>query len=247
MLRLSGDFALPHETHECVYLHGFASGPDSTKARFFREHLPELGLNVHVPDLNGNNFAELTLTGQLQIIEQEIQKIGRERNVLLMGSSMGGLLSVLAAPKYPNVRGLILLAPGFGLNKRWHELLGAEQLQQWCERGTIDVFHYRYNKQVQLKYAFIEDAEKYQTENLRVDVPTLVLHGVHDTIVPVSESERFAEANPHQAQLHVLDSDHGLTDVLPVMYSLLEQFLTAQFCCEQPVDLRHAEQNTRRD
>ncbi len=210
---------------ECVYLHGFASGPASTKARHFQNHLGQLGLNVHVPDLNGENFEHLTLTGQLRIVDRVFQESVGEADALLMGSSMGGLLSVLAQPGHKNVRALILLAPGFGLNRRWHELLGPSEFKRWQEEGSIEVFHYLYNKHVPLKYDFIEDAENYSTDDLRISVPTLVLHGLNDTVVPPAESENFHRHNLDQVELHLLESDHSLTDVLSEMSLHVENFL----------------------
>lgn len=216
---------MSHKSLDCIYLHGFASGPASTKARYFRTKLQELGLKVHVPDLNGNNFAELTLTGQLGIIDDVMREGVRDSDVVLMGSSMGGLLSVLAHDRYPNVRAMVLLAPGFGLNKRWHELLGADKLHQWRDEGITNVFHYGMNQNVGLNYAFIEDAERYQTEDLKVRVPTLIMHGVGDTVVPPAESRRFRDLNQELVELHVLNSDHGLIDVLEDMWSITNVFL----------------------
>ncbi|MGD0498707.1 MAG: YqiA/YcfP family alpha/beta fold hydrolase [Bryobacteraceae bacterium] len=47
-----------------VYLHGFASGPSSRKARYFRERLEAAGASVGVPDLAEGGFDRLTTTGQ---------------------------------------------------------------------------------------------------------------------------------------------------------------------------------------
>jgi len=48
-----------------IYLHGFASGPTSKKAAFFRDRMPAL----EIPDLAADDFEHLTVTGQLQLIE----------------------------------------------------------------------------------------------------------------------------------------------------------------------------------
>ena len=130
-----------------------------------------------------------------------------------------------AQRNHKNVRAMILLAPGFGLNRRWHELLGQSELQRWREEGSIEVFHYLYSKHVPLKYEFILDAENYSTDDLHVSVPTLVIHGLADTVVPSRESENFHRHNPDQVELHLLESDHCLTDVLDEMSLIVENFL----------------------
>src|SRR5262249_56256641 len=68
-----------------LYLHGFASGPGSTKAAFFVSRLRDLGATAEVPDL-APDFTHLTITSMLEIVEP---LLARERTVLL-GSSLGG-------------------------------------------------------------------------------------------------------------------------------------------------------------
>ena len=47
-----------------LYLHGFASGPGSKKACYFRDALQSAGLSVEVPDLAQADFPHLTISGQ---------------------------------------------------------------------------------------------------------------------------------------------------------------------------------------
>lgn len=51
-----------------VYLHGFASGPQSQKATAFAKRFAELGLPLAVPDLEGGDFKHLTISRQLRIL-----------------------------------------------------------------------------------------------------------------------------------------------------------------------------------
>ena len=110
-----------------VYLHGFGSGPDSTKGRFFQRNFSMIGAEVHQPDLAEGDFQGLTITGQLAVVDRAV----REREpVLLAGSSLGGYLAALYAARHPErVPSLVLLAPAFGFARRWAEQLGeAESL-----------------------------------------------------------------------------------------------------------------------
>jgi predicted esterase YcpF (UPF0227 family) len=90
-----------------LYLHGFASGSRSSKALFLRERLSESGTELIVPELDGGDFEYLTVTKQLQIIEN----IAGERDVTLIGSSLGGYLASIYAGRHPSVKRLLLLAP----------------------------------------------------------------------------------------------------------------------------------------
>jgi uncharacterized protein len=212
-----------------MYLHGFASGPSSTKARFFSLRLRQMGLTVHVPDLNGESFADPTITNQLQIIEGTIKRAGSD--FLVIGSSMEGLLSVLAANRFPCIRALILMAPAFGMTTRWQDRLGVE-FAEWKQDGAIYVEHHAFKRSVPLKFSFIEDLGNYQTDNLKVSVPTLVIHGRNDTSVPLAESEKFFELNRDFVVLHIVDSDHQLTDCLPELWELMGNFMKRH--CLQP-------------
>jgi len=64
--------------------------------------------------------------------------------------------------------------------------------------------------------------EQYTPQD--VACPTVIVHGWHDTIVPVENSIRWARE--HRATLHVLDSDHRLEDQIPAICTLLREFLT---------------------
>ena len=56
-----------------------------------------------------------------------------------------------------------------------------------------------------------------------VQVPTAIVHGWHDDIVPVENSVRWARE--HRATLHVLDSNHRLEDQIEAICILLRDFL----------------------
>jgi pimeloyl-ACP methyl ester carboxylesterase len=58
-----------------------------------------------------------------------------------------------------------------------------------------------------------------------VAVPTAIVHGWHDGIVPVENSIRWARE--HNAALHLLDSAHRLEDQIAVICRLLRDFLKA--------------------
>jgi pimeloyl-ACP methyl ester carboxylesterase len=63
--------------------------------------------------------------------------------------------------------------------------------------------------------------EQYTPQD--VPVPTVIVHGWHDDIVPVQSSIRWAQE--HRAALHVLDSGHRLEDQIETICWLLRAFL----------------------
>jgi len=203
-----------------VYLHGFASGPSSTKARFFREKLEGLGAHVDVPDLDEGNFRVLTITSQLRVIERAC---GRGP-VSLMGSSLGGYLAALYAGLHPDgVDRVVLLAPGFGFPTRWPETMGAERMEEWKRVGWTPIFHYATGREEPLGYQMVEDARRYP-DAPSFGLPGLIFHGVGDAVVPVGASVEFARGHPN-VTLRLVDSGHELTDVLDALWGEVGEFL----------------------
>jgi alpha-beta hydrolase superfamily lysophospholipase len=215
---------MPNSTF-CIYLHGFASGPNSEKAQFFKQNLERCGIGVEIPDLNQPAFQTMTLTRQLEQVKEVANEHARNARIILAGSSMGGLVASLLAQRMSNFAALILFAPGFGINRRWQELLGENGLRQWQTEGVRYFDHHMLAKPMPLNFSFVEDMRKYDSENIKVNVPTLLIHGQHDEVVPKDESSAFAKNNPDSVRMHILDSDHGLLNVLPQMWTDIENFL----------------------
>lgn len=204
-----------------VYLHGFASGPQSSKAQFFRSRFEELGVGVEIPRLDEGDFEHLTITRQLDVIDRAV----RADRVVLMGSSLGGYLAALYAARHINVQRLVLLAPAFQFPSRWRDSY-RDQMDQWKRDGSLPFFHYAYKEERPLGYGFVEDAAKYEDEP-DFHQPALVIHGVNDTVVPVEASRTFCASHPN-AELCKVDSGHELTDVLDRLWLETSRFLPFQ-------------------
>lgn len=203
-----------------IYLHGFASGPGSKKAQFFKRRFEEIGVDLTIPDLAEGNFEGLTITGQLAVVE----RLAEGRAVTLIGSSLGGYLSALYAARHPETGKLVLLAPGFGFPQRWPDTLGREKFEAWKRTGKMAVFHYGEKAERQLGWGLMEDAAKYESYPA-VTQPCLIFHGRLDDVVPVSASREFAKDKPN-VELHVEESDHELLNVVDAMWERVKTFLS---------------------
>ena len=189
---------------EFIYLHGFASGPNSNKARVFKNRFDELNISLHVPDLQEDNFENLTLSRQIKLV-QTIIDAEKHKSFALIGSSMGGYLASLLAQNRESVKALYLMAPGFNFLNRWRKKLK----EKLSETTLIPVFHYRYNKEVFLNTRLFRDAETWESLPLERNIPTIIVHGLHDETVDIQESRNFVIKHPW-CLLQELDSNHGL-------------------------------------
>jgi len=205
-----------------IYLHGFASSPKSNKAQYLRDRFQEIGLKLDVLDLNQADFSSLTLTRQ---INQTIAAFpDTDTSITLIGSSFGALTAAWVAQQQQQVKKLILLAPAFGFPQSWYSRLQPGQLEAWQDSGFLDVYHYGEEKQIPLKYKFLEDAENYSLAGLKRTIPALILHGIHDDVVPIQVSRDYTLQHS-QIKLIELASDHGLTDVKKEIWESIKQFL----------------------
>jgi pimeloyl-ACP methyl ester carboxylesterase len=205
-----------------LYLHGFASSPASSKARFFAEHMRAAGAAIDILDLAAGDFEHLTISGQLGVIE----RAAASAPVALMGSSLGGYLAALYAARHPEVSRVVLLAPAFGFARHWAERMGETAVDAWRASGAIEVFHYGENRQRGLSYALLDDGLSYE-EYPDFRQPALIFHGAQDDIVPARYSAEFAATHPN-ARLETLDSGHELLNVLEYMAPKVREFLAAE-------------------
>ena len=200
---------------KALYLHGFASGPGSTKAQAFAKAAREAGVSLDVLDLRQPSFAHLRLSAMIDHVAKAIGEGDGER-AILVGSSLGGLTACRLAERDARVGALLLLAPAFSLVERWKTMLGTEKMEAWRSSGWLDVDDYAERKKARVDYGFFEDLRDADPEVLPdVRVPTVIVHGVRDEVVPVEHSRRFAAGKPHVKLLEV-DDGHELVGSIGV-------------------------------
>lgn len=204
-----------------IYIHGFASSPQSTKVKYLQERFAELSINLKVPDLNQGGFPQLTISRQLTQVSAEFPP--PPASVTLIGSSLGGLTAAWLAEKHPQVQRLVLLAPAFGFLSHWLPRLGEEQLKRWQTEQYLQVYHYGEQRFLPLSYDFLLDARQYQDEQLQRSVPTLILHGRDDDVIPIQSSRDYSADRPW-VKLVELDSDHTLSNVLAQIWEAIQDF-----------------------
>lgn len=204
-----------------IYLHGFASGPQSRKAQDLHDRFTALNLTLHIPDLNQNDFTHLTLTRQIQQVDAELPV---DQPVTIIGSSLGGLTAAWIAEQCPQVARLVLLAPAFGFLTYWLPKLGENQLQRWQSGQPLMVYHYAAERLLPLNYQFVADCTAYDQARLQRPIPTLILHGIYDDVIPIQASRDYATLRPW-VELVELSSDHSLIDVSDLIWGSITQFL----------------------
>jgi len=213
-----------------IYLHGFASSPLSAKAVYLcdrfaaalrADRFTQCHVNLKIPDLNAGDFSHLTITRQLNQVLSEFPN--NSTPITLIGSSLGGLTAAYLAQRYPQVQRLVLLAPAFGFLSHWLSKLGDEQIQRWKTDQYMSVYHYGQKRKIPLHYDFLTDAALYQEQQLTRPIPTLILHGKDDEVIPIQASRDYAKERPW-VELVELDSNHALGNVLEEIWQAIVLF-----------------------
>ena len=207
-----------------IYLHGFASSAQSSKANFFRTRLASRGVNVVTPDLNEPDFSTLTVTRMLDQVQGAIAALPAGP-VALIGSSLGGFVAVNAALRAPErIDRLVLLAPALDFDGNRLRDLGDRGIDEWQRTNRLDVFHYGFGRLMPLHYGLYEDAARYDPFDARIDLPIQIFQGLGDTAVDPLTVQRWAAARPN-VELHLLDDDHQLHASLETIWAETARFL----------------------
>lgn len=208
----------------CLYLHGFASGPGSSKGRAFAADFARRGVEVECLDLRVPSLEHLRPSA---MIERVLETIGDRGPVVLIGSSLGGLTAARVAARSPAVQALVLMAPAFRFAARWRERLGDAAWQAWRADGYLAIHDHAEKREARVDFGFAEDA-------LALDalddgwppavVPTWIAHGRGDDTVDVALSRAWV-AGASAASLLELDDDHQLLASVPQILPLAWDFL----------------------
>ena len=205
-----------------LYLHGFASSSQSTKAGWFAERLRRHNVILQCPDFNAPEFATLTMTRMLNQVGTALAEMSGP--VAVMGSSLGGTLAILAAGRYgARIDRLVLLAPAVMFAKPGHHLLPPERIDEWRRGGALPFFHHAYGEERALNWTFYEDSLAHDAFNTTFAQPTLVFQGLRDASVDFRTVEAFARSRSN-VTLSLLDDDHQLIASLPRMWNDIEPF-----------------------
>ncbi len=196
-----------------VYLHGFASSPQSGKARAFHEWGAARGAEIEVLDLRVPSFENLRFSAIQARTKEAIDATGGGKaRAVLIGSSLGGLAACRLAEQDPRVCALFLMAPGFRLVDRWRLRMGEAAWEGWKTSGWTQVDDHATGAKSRVDWGFVEELERLDSAGNGwpdVRVPTCIVHGIRDEVVDVKVSREWATGKRH-VRLVEVDDGHEL-------------------------------------
>ncbi len=213
---------------DILYLHGLGSGPASQKGVLVREHFSPRGYMVSLPSVTVPSLEELSPRRAVDLIKELVPK-HRADGLILMGSSFGAFLALHAYHELLNderahIRSLVLLAPALNPWDPASALLTPARERIWRERGSAPVLDLETGVEIAVHYQFVEELRAFDSRGVRLELPTLIIHGLNDEVVPVAQSLEFVAYRPGVV-LELLNDSHQLLGEPSKMLSLIERFI----------------------
>lgn len=220
-----------------VLCHGFLSGKNSTTNKTLTRTLTDRGIATFRFDFFGQgesqgSFQDLTNTlavGQA-MAALDLMKQKGFRRLGLMGSSFGGLVSILTAAQRTDLACLALKCPVVDFAEELRLEFGEEEMARWKASDTIPNIMGGTGR-IPLHYAFYEDSlRQIAYEPARsITAPTLIVQGDRDEHVPLHQSQRLFEALRAKKHFEMVPgADHQFTRVedFKRMTGLIADWLT---------------------
>ena len=212
-----------------VFLGGFCSDMSGTKATFLEEYCRAAGRAFVRFDYFGHGVSEgdvvngtlgLWLSNALQVIDE--LTTGPQ---ILVGSSMGGWLMLLAALKRPDrIHGLVGIAAAPDFTEDFAKLSPA-QLDELKKTGVCYLPSGVEEKPYPIAAELIKEAEQHLLlkNDINIHCPIRLLQGMNDADVPWKKATRIAErvASKDVSITLIKDGDHRLSS--PAQLHLLAQ------------------------
>src|SRR5262249_44975478 len=146
---------------------------------------------------------------------------GEHDRAVIFGSSLGGLTAARLAERDARGNALVLLAPAFQLIARGRQ---RADFPTWQRDGFLAIHDYAENRPARGDFRFVEDVTAIDVGFPDVRVPTLILHGTRDDVVPIERSREFAAGKRH-VRLVELDDTHELIASIPTLLAESDRFL----------------------
>lgn len=201
-----------------LFAHCFTCSKDLKAAVNLSRALTEAGFGVLRFDFtglgeSGGEFAETTLSNDVRdltaaaraLIQRDLGPCG------LLGHSLGGAASLLAAHRLKTVRSVVVVGTPASPAHVRRLLSDREPTIRREGEAIVEIA----GRPFPIRASFLDELEDYdqQARVAELDRPLLVLHAVDDEVVDIEQGERiFAAAHQPKGFMPLLGADHLLSD-----------------------------------
>lgn len=207
-----------------ILCHGFSTSKDGRTYVRLEEILNDKEISTFRFDFYAHgesegNFEEITTSEAVDDVRNAIKflKESGYEKIGLVGSSFGGLASILTASQSDDLYLLALKSPVSDYKSMAHARRSEQEINDWKTKGYIDLDSVNEERR-RLNYSFYEDAEKVDAYEAarKIKIPALIVHGDEDETVPIEQSIKTARLIENCRLEIIRGCDH--------VYSNLEHF-----------------------
>lgn len=179
-----------------LIIHGFAGGTYDQErlANYLERHAKLDVYSFTLPGHEKRTFKTAKYQEWIKASEEMIDSLIKDgyRSIYLIGHSMGGVIATYLSSKYPQVKKLVLAAPAFNYLVVEGESSTMDKFKSGINmviNNDRDEVFTRFLKLPITSFSeFTKLVDKYKDSYKDVNVPTLILQGDKDTLVPVKSS-----------------------------------------------------------
>lgn len=187
-----------------LIIHGFAGGTYDQErlANYLERHAKFDVYSFTLPGHEKRTFKTAKYQEWIKASEEMIDSLIKDgyRSIYLIGHSMGGVIATYLSSKYPQVKKLVLAAPAFNYLVVEGESSTMDKFKSGINmvinNDRDEVFTRFLKLPITSFNEFTKLVDKYKDSYKNVNVPTLILQGDKDTLVPIKSSMELYENLP---------------------------------------------------
>jgi len=203
-----------------IFIHGLNSDMNGGKALAVERYARKNKLNFIRFDCRGHGnsegkFEDFTLSDWRKDLLDIIDNIAKGPQILI-GSSMGGWLMMLAAKARPQrIKGLIGLAAAPDFGKDLYSVLNKKNKKEISTKGITKYTSYGFSYYLTKKFFIEAEKNRVLKKPFRFSKPMVLIHGLKDNVVKEDVPKKILKkvTGKNVNIIYLKESDHRLSSL----------------------------------
>ena len=201
-----------------IFIHGLNSDMNGAKALTVEKYARKNNLNFIRFDCRGHGkshgrFEEFTISDWRKDLLNIIDYVARGPQILI-GSSMGGWLMMLAAKARPQrIKGMIGLAAAPDFGKDLYNSLNKKNKKEITAKGITKYSSYGFSYYLTKKFFIEAEKNRVLNNSFRFTKPLVLIHGLKDNVVEEDVPRKILKkvTGKNINIIYLKESDHRLS------------------------------------
>ena len=203
-----------------IFIHGLNSDMNGSKALEIEQYAKKNKLNFIRFDCRGHGssegkFEDFTISDWRKDLLDIIDNVAKGPQILI-GSSMGGWLMMLAAKARPQrIKGLIGLAAAPDFGKDLYKVLNKKNKKEISTKGITKYTSYGFSYYLTKKFFIEAEKNRVLKKPFRFSKPMVLIHGLKDNVVKEDVPRKILKkvTGKNVNIIYLKESDHRLSSL----------------------------------